>query len=242
MEGLLLALLEVVELLLHRRRHVCDATCCRLNRLGSGTERLRRDRRRWWRCLTSTMPSLDRVDLPICSPRSSRCWPSCPDDPRRRGLALRAEVGRVPLHRLPRRRRRRAGQPQRAAADPLLPRAARAAAASVARALRGRRRDRVAPPAATGSTSTRCCSASTRPSRGSTGWPRRPRRRSSPSTCSPSATASLLDRAVRGRVGPDSRGAGRARIARCTSRPPARPTRRRPTTGSAASRAPASTA
>ena len=43
---------------------------------------------------------------------------------RRRRAALRAQVGRLPLHRVPRRRRGRAGQPQRAAAHPLLPRAA----------------------------------------------------------------------------------------------------------------------
>ena len=50
-------------------------------------------------------------------------------DPHRRRLAVRAEVGRLPLHRVPRRRRDRAGQPQRAPVHPLLPRAARAAAA-----------------------------------------------------------------------------------------------------------------
>ena len=42
--------------------------------------------------------------------------------------ALRAEVGRLPLHRVPRRRRRRDRQPQREAAHPLLPRARRPAA------------------------------------------------------------------------------------------------------------------
>src|SRR4029450_898853 len=39
-----------------------------------------------------------------------------------RGHAVRAQMGRVPLRGVPRRRRGRAGQPQRAAADPLLPR------------------------------------------------------------------------------------------------------------------------
>ena len=42
-------------------------------------------------------------------------------------------MGRLPLHRLPRRRRRRAGQPQREAADPLLPRAGRGPPARAAR-------------------------------------------------------------------------------------------------------------
>ena len=44
-------------------------------------------------------------------------------DPARR--LLRAEVGRLPVDLLPRRRRGRAGQPQRAADDPLLPRTGR---------------------------------------------------------------------------------------------------------------------
>ena len=44
--------------------------------------------------------------------------------PRRRPV-LRTEVGRLPLHRVPGRRRGRVGQPQREAADPVLPRAGR---------------------------------------------------------------------------------------------------------------------
>ena len=63
-------------------------------------------------------------------------------DPRGRRLAVRAEVGRLPLRRVPRRRRHRAGQPQRAAVHPLLPRAARSAPRLAPRALRRRRRDR----------------------------------------------------------------------------------------------------
>ena len=74
-------------------------------------------------CLTAGM------DLPVMPPVApmlakagrARC-------PTRRRAALRAEVGRLPLHRVPRRRRGRARQPQRAAADPLLPGARRAAA------------------------------------------------------------------------------------------------------------------
>ena len=106
---------------------------------------------------------------------------------RRRPL-LRAQVGRLPLHRLPRRRRGGAGQPQRAPADPLLPRGGRGGQGQPARAVRRRRRDR-RPAAATGCTSRRCSSASTPPSRGSTCWPSRRRRPSSPSTCWPSATS-----------------------------------------------------
>ena len=60
----------------------------------------------------------------------------------RRRLALRAQVGRLPVHRLPRRRRRGAGQPQRAPADPLLPGDHRAPQGAAAGAVRGRRRDR----------------------------------------------------------------------------------------------------
>ena len=54
---------------------------------------------------------------------------------------LRAEVGRVPLHRLPGRRRGRAGQPQHQAADPLLPRGRRGDPGAAAGAVRARRRD-----------------------------------------------------------------------------------------------------
>ena len=88
----------------------------------------------------------------------------------RRRPALRAQVGRLPLHRLPRRRRGRAVQPRRAAADPLLPRGRRGGARAAAGAVRRRRRDRHRA-AAPSWTSRRCCSASTRPSRGSTCWP-----------------------------------------------------------------------
>jgi hypothetical protein len=49
-------------------------------------------------------------------------------------LPLRAEVGRLPRHRLPRRRRRVHPEPRPAAARPLLPRAARRAARAAARA------------------------------------------------------------------------------------------------------------
>src|SRR6059058_1685393 len=55
---------------------------------------------------------------------------------------LRAEVGRVPVDRLPRRRRGRDRQPQRPADDPLLPGDRRGRPARAAAALRGRRRDR----------------------------------------------------------------------------------------------------
>ena len=58
-------------------------------------------------------------------------------DSRRR--LLRAEVGRVPVHLLPRRRRGRARQPQRAADDPLLPRAGRGGHGRTAGAVRDRR-------------------------------------------------------------------------------------------------------
>ena len=112
-----------------------------------------------------------------------------PHDPRRRRLAVRAEVGRLPLHRVPRRRRHRAGQPQRAAVHPLLPRAARPAAGVAARTAASSTARSSSPTAtAAASTSTPCCSASTRPSRACAGWRPRRRRRSSPSTCSPSAT------------------------------------------------------
>ena len=97
-------------------------------------------------------------------------------------------MGRLPLHRLPRRRRGRARQPQREAADPVLPggrrggprRSCRSAASSTARS---------SSPPARGWTSRRCCSASTRPTRGCGCSPSRRPRPSSPSTCWPSATS-----------------------------------------------------
>ena len=61
-------------------------------------------------------------------------------DPRR--AALRAEVGRLPLDHLPRRRRGGDRQPQRAADDPLLPRGRRGGAGQLPRACGDRRRDR----------------------------------------------------------------------------------------------------
>ena len=65
---------------------------------------------------------------------------SGPRAPRLRPGPLRAEVGRLPEHRLPRRRVGRAGEPEREAADPLLPRAGRPAPGLAARALCPRRR------------------------------------------------------------------------------------------------------
>ena len=97
---------------------------------------------------------------------------------RGRRLVVRAQVGRLPVRGVPRRRRRRAREPQRAAAHPLLPGAPGPAAGAAPRALRGRRRDRdPVGETTTASTSTRCSSASTPPSLGCGAW--RPRRRPS---------------------------------------------------------------
>ena len=121
--------------------------------------------------------------------------PSSPSSPSRsktlpagRRLGLRAEVGRLPLDRVRRRRQRPPAVAQRQAADPLLPRA------EVPRgALRPRRRDRaVRRPGPPGLRRARA-SASTPPSRASTCWPRRRRRASSPSTCWRSGDESLLE-------------------------------------------------
>ena len=83
----------------------------------------------------------------------------------RRRLAVRAEVGRLPGARLPRRRRglHPVARPQ--AARPLLPRAGRSAPGRASRALRPRRRGRHRRATAR-SSSSRCSSASTRPPRG----------------------------------------------------------------------------
>ena len=62
--------------------------------------------------------------------------------PERRRLAVRAEVGRLPRDRLPRRRRDLHAVARPQAARPLLPGARRAAPGGAARALRPRRRDR----------------------------------------------------------------------------------------------------
>ena len=61
--------------------------------------------------------------------------------PRGAGRQLRAEVGRLPLDRLPLRRPRRDRQPQREADDPLLPRGRRGGPGQPPRAVRRRRRD-----------------------------------------------------------------------------------------------------
>ena len=69
-----------------------------------------------------------------------------PDDPHR--AAVRAEVGRLPLDHLPRRRRGRDRQPQRAADDAVLPRGRRGGEGQLPRARGDRRRDRGARPRA----------------------------------------------------------------------------------------------
>ena len=128
--------------------------------------------------------------LPIALPIKPMLAKLARDDPGRRRLAVRAEVGRVPLHRLPRRRRHRADQPQRAPVHPLLPRAARAAAGGAARAVRRRRRDRRPRPRRPRARLRRPAPAD--PPGGVAGrraWPPRRRACSSPSTCSRSATS-----------------------------------------------------
>ena len=81
--------------------------------------------------------------MPPVSPMLAKPVSGVPAPGLGRGRAgVRAEVGRLPLHRVPRRRRGRARQPQREAADPLLPRGRRGGPALAARALRRRRRDR----------------------------------------------------------------------------------------------------
>src|SRR5581483_12237569 len=63
-------------------------------------------------------------------------------DPRRAGLAVRAQVGRLPLPRLPGRRLRRIAVEERPAPGPLLPGGGRARALARAARLRAGRRDR----------------------------------------------------------------------------------------------------
>ena len=153
--------------------------------------------------------------MPPVKPMLAKAAPSCP--PAR--AALRAQVGRLPLHRLPRRRRGGAGQPQRAAADPVLPRAGRRGEGEAARALRGRRRDRHRPRRPAG---LRGAAAAHPPGR------------SPGSTCWPSETPASLRRlrpagagrrvAARTRRSPSAGRALETALARCQ---PARPPHRR---------------
>ena len=62
---------------------------------------------------------------PPVSPMLAKLARELPPAAASRRLPLRAQVGRLPRHRVPRRRRRRDRQPQREAADPLLPRSHR---------------------------------------------------------------------------------------------------------------------
>src|SRR5262249_5742929 len=59
-----------------------------------------------------------------------------------RGLAVRAEVGRIPRARVPRRRRAAAPEPRPQAVEPLLPRTRAPASGAASRALRRGRRAR----------------------------------------------------------------------------------------------------
>ena len=78
--------------------------------------------------------------MPPVQPMLAKSVSGIPDPAKSRGPELRAQVGRLPLHRVPRRRRGRADQPQHQAADPLLPRARRGDQGAAAGAHRARRR------------------------------------------------------------------------------------------------------
>ena len=82
------------------------------------------------------------MTLPVRPPVAPMLAKLSRDLPRQRRPLLRAQVGRLPLHRLPRRRRRRARQPQREAVDALFPRTGRVPPPGAAGPLRARRRDR----------------------------------------------------------------------------------------------------
>ena len=130
-------------------------------------------------------PRQSAHELPVMPPVAPMLAKSVADHPARR--LLRAEVGRLPVADLPRRRRGRVRQPQRAADDPLLPRAGRGGQGRTARAVRARRRDRHRHRRRAG---LRGAAAAHPPGRvaGDDAVASRRRRRSSPSTCSPSAT------------------------------------------------------
>ena len=150
--------------------------------------------------------------MPPVAPMLAKSVKDLPHGP----LQLRAQVGRLPLHHLPRRRRGRAGQPQRAADDPLLPRGGRGGHARSCRsgAWSTARSSSPAGPGEPARLRARCTSGSTRRTPGSSCSPRRPRPRSSRSTCSRSDDESLTGPAVR-------RAAGRGSSRRWPrSRPP----------------------
>ena len=106
--------------------------------------------------------------------------------PRTGGLLVRAQVGRLPLPGVPRRRRRRAVELHRPAAEPLLPRDGRRACGPSCPTAAWSTASWWSSPA-TASTSTPCSCGSTPPSRGSTCWPPPPAR-SWRSTCWRSTT------------------------------------------------------
>ena len=182
---------------------------------------------------------LTRHDAPrptAGGPHAGQALPRAP--PRRRSL-LRAEMGRLPLHRLPRRRRRRTGQPQREAADALLPRARRRIAPGAPGALRARRRNRDRRSRRPG---VRRAVPAHPPGREAHPPARRVDARLLRRLRPVGRRRPLVHgRAVRASGGPHSRRRSRRRARRSTSpRSPTIPTWRR--TGSPASRAPGSTA
>ena len=132
---------------------------------------------------------LESMTLPIIATAVADAGQGGDRDPDRRWVALRAEVGRLSLHRVPRRRPDRTGQPQRATVHSVLPRAARSRCCRRCRSVASSTaRSSCRRPMIAGSTSMPCCSASTRPSHACAAWRPRRRRRSSSSTCSPSTT------------------------------------------------------
>ena len=152
-------------------------------------------------------------------------------------VLVRAEVGRLPLHRVPRRRRPRSAEPQQQAAAALLPRAARAAARAAARPRRARRRARHRErPTGLDFDALQLRQHPGRVARRRSS-PRRSRRRTSRSTCSRSATSRCCDAPFRDRRAAARADARRRRRHRSTSRPRRSTATPRPT-GSTRSRAP----
>ena len=157
-------------------------------------------------------------------------------DSRRR--ARRAEVGRLPHHRLQGRRRDRAGEPQRAPMTRYFPELVEALRENLPAAVRDRRRDRPRH-RRSGSTSTRCSSASTRPRAGSRCSPRQ-----TPASFVAFDLLAVGDDDLMDGRSPTGAGGSRRRSPRhptpsSSPRPP--PTSPRRATGSRGSRAPAST-
>ena len=239
------------ELTARRRRRCCTTTATRSPGVKfadadlarhAGAARRRRRRARAWRRRAQGRATGDETSSPRATP-SRPSWQdgamtlpvtppvvadarearraSCPPAT---GWLVRAEVGRLPLHRVPRRRRDRARQPQRASRSPATsPSSSSRCSQQLPERVRGRRRDRRSRPSDGldfDALQLRIHPAAVARERS---WRPRPRRRSSPSTCSPLGDDDLREQPFRER-----RAAPRAVLAEAQAADPPHARDRRP--------------